>query len=197
MRGTLTAIHADANSTTLVLNDKGTFFEATGPSSSDLTELRVGSEVEVHGVCQVLVDRFPFSIRGFNLAVDSPDSVQVIKLGSWWDARKIAWALVLIVVLAAAASLWAALLRRQVEIQTHELQDSLESKRKARLFDVARNEVLESIARNAPLPESMERLATAIQEQIADSICAIVMPPDGKSFMIGPCSRCGQRRSEE
>jgi diguanylate cyclase (GGDEF)-like protein len=185
MRGTLTAIHADANSTTLVLNDKGTFFDATGPSSSDLTGLRVGSEVEVRGVCQVLVDRFPFSIRGFSLAFDSPDSVQVIKLGSWWDARKVAWALVLIVVLAAAASLWAALLRRQVEIQTHELQDSLESKRKARLFDVARNEVLESIARNAPLPESMERLAGAIQEQIADSVCAIAMPPDGKSFMNG------------
>jgi len=185
MRGTLTAINSDRESTTLVLNDKGTFFDAIGPSSSDLTSLRVGSEVEVRGVCQVLVDRFPFSIHGFTLAFDSPDSVQVIRLGSWWDSRKIAWALVLIVVLAAAASLWAALLRRQVEIQTHELQDSLESKRKARQFDVARNEVLESIAGNAPLPESMERLAVALQEQIANSICAIVLPPDGKSFMNG------------
>ena len=185
MRGTLTAVHPDGNSTILVLNDKGTFFDATGPSSSDLTSLRLGSEVEVRGVCQVLVDRFPFSIRGFTLAFDSPGSVEVINLGSWWDPRKIAWALVLIVVLAAAASLWAGLLRRQVEIQTHELQDSLQSKRKARQFDVARNEVLESIARNAPLPESMERLAAAIQEQIADSICAIVLPPDGKSFMNG------------
>jgi diguanylate cyclase (GGDEF)-like protein len=185
MRGTLTAIHSDDNSTILTLNDHGTFFEATGPSSSDLTSLRVGSEVEVHGVCQVLVDRFPFAIRGLTLVFDSPSSVEVTRLGSWWDPRKIAWALVLIVVLAAAASLWAALLRRQVEIQTHELQDSLESKRKARQFDVARNDVLESIAGNAPLPESMERLAVAIQEQIADSICAIALPPDGKSFMNG------------
>jgi diguanylate cyclase (GGDEF)-like protein len=185
MRGTLAAIYSDGNSTILVLNDHGTFFDATGPSSSDLTSLRLGSEIEIRGVCQVLVDRFPFSIRGFTLAFDSPDSVEVIKLGPWWDARKIAWALVLIVVLAAAASLWAALLRRQVEIQTHELHDSLESKRKARLFDVARNEVLESIAGNAPLPESMERLAVAIQEQIAGSVCAIVLPPDGKSFMNG------------
>ena len=185
MRGTLTAINSDRDSTILVLNDKGTFFDATGPSSTDLTSLRMGSEVEVRGVCRVSVDRFPFSIRGFNLAFDSPGSVEVIKLGPWWDPRKIAWALVLIVVLAAAASLWAALLRRQVEIQTHELQDSLETKRKSRQFDVARNEVLESIARNAPLPESMERLAVAIQEQIADSICVIVMPPDGKSFVNG------------
>lgn len=185
MRGTLTAIHSDPNSTILVLNDNGTFFNATGPFSPDLSSLRPGSEVEVRGVCQVLADRFPFSISGFNLTFDSPASVQVIKLGSWWDGRKIAWALVLIVVLAAAASLWAALLRRQVEIQTHALQDSLQSKRKSRQFDVARNEVLESIARNVPLPESMERLATAIEEQIPDSICAIVMPPDGKSFMNG------------
>ncbi len=72
-----------------------------------------------------------------------------------------------------------------MEIQTHELQDSLQSKRKAREFDVARNEVLESIARNAPLPESMERLAAAIEEQLTDSICAIVLPPDGKSFLNG------------
>jgi diguanylate cyclase (GGDEF)-like protein len=185
MRGMLTAIYSDRNSTILVLNDNGIFFDATGPSSSDLISLRLGSEVEVRGVCQVLVERFPFSIRGFTLAFDAPDSVEVIKLGPWWDPRKIAWALVLIVVLAAGASLWAALLRRQVEIQTHELQDSLQSKRKARQFDVARNEVLESIAGNAPLAESMERLAVAIQEQIADSICAIVMPPDGKSFLSG------------
>ena len=185
MRGILTAIHSDGNSTILILNDRGTLFEAAGPSSSELTSLRLGSEVEVRGVCQVLVDRFPFSIRGFSLAFDSPDSVEVIKMGSWWDPRKIAWAVVLIVVLTAGASLWAALLRRQVEIQTQELQDSLESKRKARQFDIARNEVLESIAGNAPVPESMERLAVAVQEQIADSVCAIVMPPDGKSFFRG------------
>jgi diguanylate cyclase (GGDEF)-like protein len=185
MRGTVTAIHSDPNSTILVLNDKGTFFNAIGPPNNDLPSLRTGSEVEVRGVCHVLVDRFPFSIRGFTLAFDSPASVQVFKAGAWWDPRKIAWVLVLIVVLAAGSSLWAALLQRQVEIQTRELQDSLQSKRKAREFDAARNEVLESIARNAPLGESMSRLAGAIQEQVADSICAIVMPPDGRSFLNG------------
>jgi diguanylate cyclase (GGDEF)-like protein len=185
MRGILTAIHSDPSRTVLVLNDKGTFFNATGPPNSDLASLRMGSEVEVHGVCQVLVDRFPLAIREFTLAFDSSSSVNVLKLGSWWDARKVGWALVLIVFLAAAASLWATLLQRQVEIQTHELQDSLQSKRKAREFDAARNDVLESIARNAPLPESMERLAAAIEEQLTDSICAIVMPPDGKSFLNG------------
>ena len=185
MRGTLSAIHTDPTSTTLVLNDKGTFFNAIGPPGSELTSLRTGSEVEVRGVCQVLTDRFPFSIRGFTLAFDSPESVEVLKPGPWWDPRKIAWALVLIVVLAAGSSLWAALLQRQVEIQTRELQESLQSKRQAREFDIARNEVLESIARNAPLPESMARLADAIQQQIADSVCAIVMPPDGRSFLNG------------
>jgi diguanylate cyclase (GGDEF)-like protein len=185
MRGTLTAIRFDPSSTTLVLNDKGTFFNAIGPPGSDFSSLRTGSEIEVRGVCQVLADRFPFSIRGFTLAFDSPESVEVLKLGPWWDTRKIAWALVLIVVLAAGSSLWAALLQRQVEIQTRELQESLQSKRKAREFDIARNEVLESIARNAPLGESMSRLAGAIEQQIADSVCAIVMPPDGRSFLNG------------
>ena len=185
VRGTLTAIHTDPSSTILVLNDKGTFFNAAGPPNGDLASLRTGSEVEVRGVCQVLVDRFPFDIRGFTLAFDSPRSVTLVKAGAWWDPRKIAWALMLIVLLAAVSSLWAALLQRQVDVQTRELQDSLQAKRKARQFDMARNEVLESIARNAPLAESMSRLAEAMQEQIADSICAIVMPPDGRSFLNG------------
>ena len=42
------------NSTILVLNDKGTFFNAVGPFSAELSSLRPGSEVEVRGVCQVL-----------------------------------------------------------------------------------------------------------------------------------------------
>ncbi len=53
MRGTVTAVHSDTSSTILVLNDKGTFFNAVGPFSSELSSLRPGSEVEVRGVCKV------------------------------------------------------------------------------------------------------------------------------------------------
>lgn len=103
----------------------------------------------------------------------------------WSDPGNITWTLLLTGGAAAGAAFWAALLRRQVHAKTSELRFSLEAQGKARHFDVARNEVLENIARNSPLPENMERLALAIEEQIAGCACAIVMPPDGKSFNNG------------
>ncbi len=185
MRAALAAVRSSTDGTILVLSDKGTFFEAFGPASFELDSLRPGSEIEIRGVCRVSMDRARFSVSGFALAFDSPQSVSVIKLGPWWDSHKITWALLLIVLAAVSAFLWAALLQRQVETTTQELQYSIEAKRKAQKFDMARNQVLETIARNAPPPESMERLAVAVQEQIEGSLCAIAMSPDGKSFLNG------------
>jgi diguanylate cyclase (GGDEF)-like protein len=109
----------------------------------------------------------------------------LVKLEPWWDSQKIALALLLIFVVAAGVALWAAMLRQQVLSKTSQLQASLAAKRRAAKFDFARNQVLESIVANAPLEESMERLALAIEEQIPDSACAVVLPPDGKSFHGG------------
>src|SRR6266568_4556610 len=180
MRGTLTSVRSSSGGTTLVLNDHGTFFEAAGPASPQLDSLRLGSELEVRGVCQVSVDHIQFVVRGFVLAFDSPQSVSVIKLGPWWDSRRISWALFVIVAIAAAATLWATLLRQQVETKTRELQSSIAAKRKVREFDIARNQVLEAIARNTAPPESMERLALAVQQQIEGSVCLVALSPDGK-----------------
>jgi diguanylate cyclase (GGDEF)-like protein len=169
------------------LNDSGTYFEASGPLGDYPLALRSGSMVEVKGVCQVLLNRatVPFAVRGFTLLFDSPHSVTVLRPGPWWDSTRISWALWGIGLFAFVAALWATLLRRQVHAKTRELQSSLAAKRKAREFDQARNEVLEGIAGNSPLPESMERLALAIEGQIPECVCALVMPPDGRSFLNG------------
>jgi len=103
----------------------------------------------------------------------------------WYEPGNITWTLLLTGAAAAGTAFWATVLRRQVHAKTSELRFSLEAQGKARHFDVARNEVLENIARNSPLPQNMERLALAIEEQIAGCACAIVMPPDGKSFSNG------------
>jgi diguanylate cyclase (GGDEF)-like protein len=103
----------------------------------------------------------------------------------WYEPGNITLTLLLTGAAAAGAAFWATVLRRQVHAKTSELRFSLEAQGKARHFDVARNEVLENIARNSPLPQNMERLALAIEEQIAGCACAIVMPPDGKSFNNG------------
>jgi diguanylate cyclase (GGDEF)-like protein len=90
--------------------------------------------------------------------------------------REIAWGALLVPFAALSATGWAALLRHQVRAKTRALEPILPSQRKAQQFDAARNEVLESIAHNAALPESLERLATAVQQQIPGSLCAIVAP---------------------
>ena len=163
MSGRLTDLRSSPKGIVLTLNDGGTFFEAAGPSSDDLSSLRLGSQVAVRGICQVTLDRssIPYTVHGFTLRFDSPNSVLVLKRGPWWDARKIGWALLLIFMLGAAAVLWAAMLRQKVLSKTSELQSSLAAKRHAAKFDAARNQVLEGIVGNAPLSESMERLALA------------------------------------
>src|SRR5215469_16885786 len=187
MRGIFSGRRSTRNGDVLVLNDGSASFDAIGPVSNQPAGMRVGSLLEVRGICRITLDRssVPYNIRGFTLTFDSPASVSVLRPGPWWDAHRVRWALLLIALVAGAAALWATVLRRQVQAKTRELQLSLEAKRKAQRFDIARNEVLESIARNAPLAESMERLVLAIEEQLPGGTGAIVLPPDGRSFWNG------------
>jgi diguanylate cyclase (GGDEF)-like protein len=185
MKANLATVRSSRDGAILILNDNGQLFEAFGPSSAKFNALRPGSELEIRGVCRVLVDRTRHSVAGFNLIFDSEQAISVLQAGPWWDTRKITWALIAIALVSALASLWIMLLRQKVETKTSELQSSVQAKRKAQRFDVARNQVLEAIARNAPPPESMEHLALAVQEQVEGSVCAIAMSPDGKSFLDG------------
>lgn len=187
LHGVLADVRFSPGATTLVLNDSGIYFDVSGPAAKDLRSIRLGSEIEARGVCRILIDRahVPYTISGFSLAFDSSRSITVLKPGPWWDETRIRWTLLLFALVAIGIALWAVLLRSKVRSKTLELQRSLAAKKKAQQFDQARNEVLESIARNAPLPENAERLALAIQEQVPDTLCAILLPPDGKSFQDG------------
>jgi hypothetical protein len=185
VRANLTAVRSSPNGAILILNDAGALFEAFGPASDQLNDLRPGSELEVRGICRVEVDQTRHTVTGFNVAFDLPGSITVLQSGPWWDGRKISWALLGVALVSAMASLWIMLLRQKVEVRTRELRSSVEAKRKAQRFDVARNQVLEAIARNAPPPESMEQLALSVQDQLEGSVCAIAMSPDGKSFLDG------------
>jgi diguanylate cyclase (GGDEF)-like protein len=91
-----------------------------------------------------------------------------------WGA--IVW-LLLIALVAAVLSCAAVWVR--LRAKTYELAGLLEAQRKIEQLDIARNQVLETIAHNSPLPESMERLALAVEQQFPGSLCAVVMPADG------------------
>ena len=103
----------------------------------------------------------------------------------WYEPERIVWMLLITGAAAAGTAFWAAILRRQVQARTKLLEASLQAQRQAHLFDAARNEVLEGIAQNSALAQNMERLTRAIEEQVTGCACAIVMPPDGRSFHNG------------
>ncbi len=105
------------------------------------------------------------------LASAYPSPMRLALLGSsliaayrWYEPGNITWTLLLTGAAAEGTAFWAAILRRQVYAKTKgELRFSLEAQGKAWQFDVARNEVLENIARNSPLLQNMEMLALAIR----------------------------------
>lgn len=131
--------------------------------------------------------------QAFSPAFASLSWITVLNRGVWWHSEDFPWALMLLLLLATVALLWAAMLRRQVSAKNLELELSLQVRRKAQQFDVARNEVLESIAQNAPAPESLEKLALTVEQQIPGSLCVIVLRPDTLSpgtadspLLVGP-----------
>jgi len=91
--------------------------------------------------------------------------------------------LLLIAAVVSAIIYYSVFFSRKVWVKHGVIESILEAQRKAQQFDLARNEVLETIARNAPLVESIERLALAVEQQFPGSLCAIVMPLDSASSL--------------
>jgi diguanylate cyclase (GGDEF)-like protein len=98
----------------------------------------------------------------------------------WWDSPGVIWVLLLIVMVAATASLWALILR--LRAKSRELDEAVDAKRKSKEFELARIEVLEAIARNAPLPETVELIALAMEHRISGSACVVATPSENRSL---------------
>ena len=179
MQGVVGSISRGRGNTTYELTADGTTFTAMGPAATRTGSLRLGSTVEIHGICRVVIDRFPVSIRGFTLSFDSPTAVTMVRPGPWWTVRNIEIAVLLLVALAAVVLAWAAVLRRKVFARTLALRKLLQTQTNAQKFDHARNTVLEGIAANEPLAVNMQRLALSVEQQVPEATCVIVLaqPP--------------------
>lgn len=175
VQGLVGNISTARGSTTFDVTAAGTAFSATGPAASTLTNLRPGSTIAIRGICHVLVNRLPVSIRGFNVIFDSPAAITVVRPGPWWTATNIGIAVLLLVALAAAVLAWAAVLRRKVYTRTLALRSLLQAQTNAQKFDSARNAVLEGIANNEPIALNMHRLAVSVEQQIPGAMCVIVL----------------------
>ncbi len=91
-----------------------------------LDNLRVGSLVQVTGICSVRVDenRAP---RGFGLLLRSPEDVEVLQQPPWWTLKHVLSLLGLTGLAILCALGWVALLRGRVQKQTETIRATIES----------------------------------------------------------------------
>jgi two-component system, sensor histidine kinase and response regulator len=103
-------------------------FEATLEDSTGtqpFTGIRLGSAVQVTGICSILTDeaRAP---RAFSILLRGPDDLKVLRAASWWTASNTAKLAAFISVLLLASFAWAITLRRRVGGQTGTLMSRLQ-----------------------------------------------------------------------
>lgn len=97
-----------------------------------------GSLVELTGVVTILHSAdspLPEFIRavGMELLLRGPDDAQVLRAPSWWNARRLWFALLTAAVVLAVAMTWVSLLRRTVKRQSQSIEQALRSHRNAEL----------------------------------------------------------------
>jgi signal transduction histidine kinase len=112
----------------LLLRADNTAFEARLARTA--LDLRAGARLRLTGVCRVLESignpGFRASPRTIELWLRTPADITVLAAPSWWTARRLAIAAVLLLAVALGALAWAALLRRRVAEQTEVIRRKIE-----------------------------------------------------------------------
>ncbi len=126
--GILNDWYRDGTGGILVLQEKGETIQARTPFLPE--SLLAGSLLKIYGICEVK------STRGKNynsrpdlvvLRLRTEQDIISLKAPKWWNARRLATILVILLVAFLLAALWIALLRRQVANQTTALRYRIES----------------------------------------------------------------------
>ena len=106
----------------LVLEDRGVPFLARlkRTDHSRLPTMAVGTRLRLHGTClsrrMPLVDNLPSSFS-FQLWLEHPTDVSILRLPSWWTVRRAFWLCGAILMAGLLAGGWVLILRRQVAQQ--------------------------------------------------------------------------------
>jgi signal transduction histidine kinase len=157
MEGTvLDLAHLDDNEI-FTIADGPVLFQATVPAAagSPLPMVEPGSRVSLVGVCE-MQGRGSALRRPFSLLMRSPADLEVLVRPSWWTLRRMAAVLGGMTLILLTGSFWIITLRRQVRMQTVEIQ------RKAQ-----REAVLEERARIArEFHDTIEQQLAAITLQV-------------------------------
>jgi PAS domain S-box-containing protein len=135
----------------LVLQSSGFIFHAYLERKSpgggvDFAYLQNGSKLAVTGVCVIETgpDWRPgenWRARSFRILLRSPADIEVLQAVPWWNLQKLLWMAAILGVVALAASIWVAVLRRRVHQQTRIISDKLrvEATLKERYQDLYEN----------------------------------------------------------
>jgi signal transduction histidine kinase len=192
-RGVMTAVflNESVNESARVLElqeerTKKTFYAYFPASQGSLADIPRGSLVRLEGVPKAkteTVQDIGSVITSFEMYLNSPADVTVVKQPPWWTARHTLWTLAGLGLVLAIALLWAGLLRLQVRRRTRELQaEIVERKRMETQVEKTHKELVD-ISRQAGMAE----VATSVLHNVGNVLnsvnvsCAVVSDKVRKS----------------
>lgn len=128
LNAVLTDFFRTENGVVFSLQQNGQALQARGPAMS--LDLAPGAVVRLTGICQV-ESSASVSLSSkpeiVTLQIRSRDDVAVLQYPSWWTVRRLVTVLIVLAGATLLASLWIAILRRQVNRQTAALRQGIES----------------------------------------------------------------------
>jgi len=181
MRGRLLGLSVRANQSSLTILADGIIVEATieGVAGRGLpTHARIGSLVQLTGICNVRVDENRSPV-GFALLLRSPDDIVMLQQAPWWNLQHAFYLLGFTALVAVGILVWVGMLRRRVGQQTETIRATLESTADGILvLDAAGNIVAHNtkFAELWDIPESI--LASGNDRQWLDFVVPKLKDPD-------------------
>ncbi len=177
---------------------------------SDLPRLKPGARLSVVGICTSTEkeSRDFMAGAGFEVVLRSVGDLQIIHPAPWLSVDRLAFLLKGVLLLVVAALCWIVLLRRTVQnktevltLKTEELEtanrvanDALERTRAAESLELERKVILELIARNEPLENTLAAIARTCAKHLVSGGCSIQLDlPDG--FRISATSQLSDREA--
>lgn len=124
VRGTLLDLSPDRDGQRLVLQDGSAVFDAYLGTTNTLPALRVGSQLELTGVCALQGDPQQ-APQSFDLHLRSAADVRVLKRAPWWTGRRLGGLLGVLAVVTVGTAAWVLTLRGQVRRQTALIQQRI------------------------------------------------------------------------
>jgi signal transduction histidine kinase len=120
--------------------------------SDRLATILPGSIVNLTGVYVPKLDD-DRRLQSFQVLLRSPQDVRVISRPSWWTAGHVFWVLGTFGVVLALALTWVSLLRKQVQIQTRQLREEIEERKRIEAQAELTHQELLTASRQAGMAE--------------------------------------------